>query len=81
MKFPLELIYLMLLLAKLINQGNNPPHSQLYEWKINCKGKFVLEDKSLPGGGCAGGIGGCEVSILGILDGGGGSEKHLEVLN
>lgn len=25
------------------------------------------------GGGCAGGIGGCEVSILGILDGGGGS--------
>lgn len=37
--------------------------------------------KSLPGGGCAGGIGGCEVSILGILDGGGGSKKHLEVPN
>lgn len=48
---------------------------------INCKSKCGLENKSLPGGGCAGGIGGCEVSILGILDGGGGSKKHLEVPN
>jgi len=77
----------MHLMAKLLNQGNKflpptpRPPLKLYEWKINCKNKCVSENQSLPGGGCGGGIGGCEVSILGIFDGGGGSETHLEVPN
>lgn len=31
----------------------------------------VVKGSLRSGGGCTGGIGGCEVSILGILDGGG----------